>query len=53
MNDISVHSRLIAALAENMKNSDWSSDIFSKCILIEEELAKIRKICRDREGRER
>lgn len=46
-------ARLIAALAENMSDRDWGSDILNKCAQIRQALERIEQIARSRAGGER
>ncbi len=51
--DITPNARLIAALADTMRNSDWASDILTKCAQIEVAVREIRKAVEPRIGGER
>jgi hypothetical protein len=46
-------ARLIAALAENMSDRDWASNILSQCRQMREAIEQIERIARSREGGER
>ena len=46
-------ANIIAALAENMKENDWSSEILSYCTIIRKALDEIEKIAHVRESGER
>jgi len=53
MNQIKPQAKLIAALADTMNESDWASDILTKCAQIETALREIRQIAASRAGGER
>ncbi len=51
--NIEPQARLIAALAETMKNSDWASDIITRCRQIRQATDEIERIAGSRIGGER
>jgi len=53
MAQIKPQAKLIAALADTMNESDWASDILTKCAQIEAAVNEIRQIAASRAGGER
>lgn len=51
--NIEPHARLIAALAETMRNSMWGSELLTRCDQIAKAAQEIARIARAREGGER
>lgn len=47
------YAKLIASLAETMRDSDWASDILVRCSQIEKAVQAIRLIASRRAGDER
>lgn len=42
------HAKLIAALAENINNIDYASDVIKKCSLMKEAIEKLEKIAKEK-----
>jgi hypothetical protein len=51
--NIEPQTKLIASLAETMKNSDWASDILERCRMIRQAVEEVERIAGSRRGGER
>lgn len=51
--NIEPHARLIAALAETMRDNMWGSELITRCQQIAQATAEIRRIAESRHGGER
>lgn len=51
--DIEPQARLVASLAETMKDKMWASDIIARCRQMRQAIEEIERIARAREGGER